>query len=100
MSEIAEKFGIKQALKDLGLQETNNGTSTGKDFFSSGEVIESYSPVDGALIGKVKATTKEDYEKVITTATAGFKEWRTWPAPQRGEVVRQFNDELRRLKEP
>ncbi|WP_037318092.1 aldehyde dehydrogenase family protein [Salegentibacter sp. Hel_I_6] len=100
MSEIAEKFGIKQALKDLGLQETNNGTSTGKDFFSSGEVIESYSPVDGALIGKVKATTKEDYDKVITTATAGFKEWRTWPAPQRGEVVRQFNDELRRLKEP
>ena len=100
MIEIAEKFGIKQALKDLGLQETNNGTSTGKDFFSNGEVFESYSPVDGALIGKVKATTKEDYEKVITTATAGFKEWRTWPAPQRGEVVRQFNDELRRLKEP
>ncbi|WP_289022219.1 aldehyde dehydrogenase family protein [uncultured Salegentibacter sp.] len=100
MSEIAEKFGIKQALKDLGLQETNNGTSTGKDFFSSGDVIESYSPVDGALIGKVKTTTKEDYEKVISTATAGFKEWRTWPAPQRGEVVRQFNDELRRLKEP
>lgn len=100
MSEIAEKFGIKQALKDLGLQETNNGTSTGKDFFSSGDVIESYSPVDGALIGKVKATIKEDYEKVISTATAGFKEWRIWPAPQRGEVVRQFNDELRRLKEP
>lgn len=100
MSEIAEKFGISKALKELGLQETNNGTSTGKDFFSSGEVIESYSPVDGSLIGKVKATAKEDYEKVITTATQGFKEWRTWPAPQRGEVVRQFNEELRRLKEP
>ncbi|HSP11334.1 MAG TPA: aldehyde dehydrogenase family protein, partial [Salegentibacter sp.] len=100
MSEIAEKFGIKQALKDLGLSDVNNGTSTGTDFFSNGEIIESYSPVDGALIGKVKSTTKEDYEKVIETATKGFKEWRTLPAPQRGEVVRQFNDELRRLKEP
>jgi len=100
MSKIAEEFGIKQALKDLGLNEINNGTSTGKDWFSNGDIIESYSPVDGALIGKVKATTKEDYEKVITTADKGFKEWRTWPAPQRGEVVRQFNDELRRLKEP
>lgn len=100
MSEIAENFGISEALKELGLQETNNGTSTGKDFFSSGEVIESYSPVDGSLIGKVKATTKEDYEKVISTASKGFKEWRTWPAPARGEVVRQFNEELRRLKEP
>ncbi|SDS32869.1 aldehyde dehydrogenase family protein [Gramella sp. MAR_2010_147] len=100
MSKIAEEFGIKQALKDLGLNDINNGTSTGNDWFSNGDIIESYSPVDGALIGKVKATTKEDYEKVVTTAEKGFKEWRTWPAPQRGEVVRQFNDELRRLKEP
>ncbi|MCG9971102.1 aldehyde dehydrogenase family protein [Christiangramia crocea] len=100
MSKIAEEFGIKQALKDLGLSDINNGTSTGEDWFGDGDIIESYSPVDGALIGKVKATTKEDYEKVITTAEKGFKEWRTWPAPQRGEVVRQFNDELRRLKKP
>ncbi|MDX1543346.1 MAG: aldehyde dehydrogenase family protein [Christiangramia sp.] len=100
MSKIAEEFGIKQALKDLGLNDINNGTSTGEDWFSNGDIIESYSPVDGELIGKVKSTTKVDYEKVITTAEKGFKEWRTWPAPQRGEVVRQFNDELRRLKEP
>ncbi|MHA7863264.1 L-piperidine-6-carboxylate dehydrogenase [Flagellimonas marinaquae] len=100
MSKIATAFGIEEALKELGLNEINNGTSTGKDWFSNGEVIESYSPVDGALIGKVKATTQEDYEKVIATAQEGFKKWRTMPAPQRGEVVRQFNDELRRLKEP
>jgi len=100
MSKIAEEFGIKQALKDLGLNDINNGTSTGNDWFGNGDIIESYSPVDGALIGKVKATTKEDYEKVVTTAEKGFKEWKTLPAPQRGEVVRQFNDELRRLKEP
>ncbi|MFP3939835.1 MAG: aldehyde dehydrogenase family protein, partial [Thermoanaerobaculia bacterium] len=28
-----------------------------------------------------------------------FREWREWPAPQRGEVVRQFGLELRRHKE-
>ncbi|VVU98935.1 L-piperidine-6-carboxylate dehydrogenase [Mesonia oceanica] len=100
MSQIAKDFGIDKALEELGLQEINNGTSTGKDFFSNGEIIESYSPVDGALIGKVKATTADDYEKVITTATEGFKEWRRMPAPQRGEIVRKFNDELRRLKAP
>jgi aldehyde dehydrogenase (NAD+) len=100
MSDIAEKFGIKQALKDLGIEDVNDGTSTGKDFFGSGEIIESYSPVDGSLIGKVKSTTKEDYEKVMTAATEGFKSWRTMPAPLRGEVVRKFNEELRRLKEP
>ncbi|MHA6279105.1 L-piperidine-6-carboxylate dehydrogenase [Salinimicrobium sp. CAU 1759] len=102
MSAIAEKFGINQALKDLGLNvdQVNNGTSTGNDWFASGEVIESYSPVDGALIGKVKATTEDDYNRVIETAQEAFKTWRTMPSPQRGEIVRKFNDELRRLKEP
>ncbi|NVN17231.1 aldehyde dehydrogenase family protein [Muricauda sp. HICW] len=100
MSKTATAFGIEEALKELGLNETNNGTSTGKDWFSNGDIIESYSPVDGALIGKVKSTTREDYEKVINSAQGGFKKWRTMPAPQRGEIVRKFNDELRRLKEP
>ncbi|NEV92857.1 aldehyde dehydrogenase family protein [Psychroflexus sp. YR1-1] len=100
MSTISKEFGIDDALKQLDVQTENKGTSVGEDFFSNGEFIESYSPVDGALIGKVQATTKEDYEKVASTAHKGFKEWRTWPAPARGEVVRQFNDELRRLKAP
>lgn len=100
MSNISKEFGIDDALKQLDIQAENKGTSVGEDFFSNGEMIESYSPVDGALIGKVQATTKEDYEKVASTAHKGFKEWRTWPAPARGEVVRQFNDELRRLKAP
>lgn len=100
MSDIAKNFGIDKALKDLGLEQENKGTSTGTESFANGEMIESFSPVDGASIGKVQATTQEDYEKVITTAHKGFLEWRTWPAPARGEVVRQFNDELRRLKEP
>lgn len=100
MSTISKEFGIDDALKQLDIQAINKGTSVGEDFFSNGETIESYSPVDGALIGKVQSTTKDDYEKVASTAHKGFKEWRTWPAPARGEVVRQFNDELRRLKAP
>ena len=100
MSEIAQKFGIKQALEDLGIKDINDGTSTGANFFGSGDIIESYSPVDGALVGKVRSTTKEDYEKVMSAATEGFQTWRKMPAPQRGEIVRKFNDELRRLKEP
>ena len=100
MSAIAEKFGITQALKDLGINDINNGTSTGSDWFSSGDEIASYTPVDGSLIGKVKSTTAEDYERVVETAQKAFKSWRIMPAPQRGDVVRRFNDELRRLKEP
>jgi len=100
MSNLAATFGIPEALEKLGISDINNGTSTGQTNFGSGEIIESYSPVDGALIGKVKTTSKEDYEKVISAATTAFKSWRTKPAPLRGEIVRQFGDKLRELKEP
>ena len=93
-------FGIKEALQKLGVQDINEGTSTGAIHFSNGALIASYSPVDGKLIGKVKATTREDYEKVLETATAAFQTFREVPAPQRGEIVRQFGNKLRELKEP
>ena len=100
MEAIATDFGIEKALKQLGVKEVNEGTSTGSRWFSNGELIESYSPVDGQLIGKVKTTTKEDYETMMGTALEAFKTWRLMPAPKRGEIVRQFGDKLRELKEP
>src|SRR5690554_2951727 len=89
---------IQNELKILGVKDLNDGTSTGSNWFASGEIIESYSPVNGKLIGKVKTSTKEDYEKVIATAQEAFKVWRTTPAPVRGEIVRQFGDKLRKYK--
>jgi len=100
MSKIATAFGIKDALKALGIKDINDGTSTGSDNFASGDTISSYSPVDGSLIGQVRITSKTDYEKVMSTATEAFQDWRMKPAPLRGEVVRQFGDKLRELKQP
>ena len=100
MLKIVTEFGIDDALKALGISAINDGTSTGSNNFSSGELIESFSPADGTLIGKVKTTSKADFDKVMDTATEAFKTWRQKPAPQRGEIVRQFGDKLRELKEP
>ena len=98
MDAIAIDFGINKALEILGVKDINEGTSTGSKRFSNGEIIESISPVDGQLIGKVKTTTRADYEKVMDAATSAFKIWRTMPAPQRGEIVRQFGLKLREKK--
>ncbi len=100
MSVITLDSEIQEALERLGIQETNEGTSTGSNFFASGETIHSYSPVDGALIGSVIGTSETDYEKVISVASDAFQIWRQMPAPQRGEIVRQFGEKLRELKEP
>jgi aldehyde dehydrogenase (NAD+) len=86
-------------LHTLKLQKENEGTSTGTSFVKSkGELILSFSPVDGNLIGSVNTTDKEAYEKVIITAQTAFLAWRNWPAPKRGEVVRQLGDALRNEK--
>ncbi len=100
MSTITMQFGIDEALKTLGIQALNQGTSTGNDWFSNGSTIESFSPVDGQSIGRVTTTTSKDYEKVMQKATEAFKQFRTIPAPKRGEMVRQFGDKLRKYKEP
>ncbi len=99
-SAVAQQFGIVEALEQLGVKEINLGTSTGSNWFANGEIIESYSPVDGQLIGKVQASTKEDYEKVMEAATTAFKTFKMMPAPKRGEIVRQFGEKLRKYKEP
>src|SRR5688572_28094534 len=89
---------MQNVLKSLGLKDINDGCSTGKNWFSNGETLESYSPVDGKLIAKVKTANREDYQKVIKTASEAFKFWRNIPAPKRGEYVRQFGDKLRAKK--
>jgi len=99
MITIANQFGMKEALAQLGIKSINEGTSTGINHFSTGEILESYSPVDGQLIASVKTTSDADYEKVMQAATEAFKTFRLMPAPQRGEIVRQFGDKLRKNKE-
>ncbi|MEI6814968.1 MAG: aldehyde dehydrogenase family protein [Bacteroidota bacterium] len=92
---------IKQMLDELGIKEFNNGACTGTDWMeTSGEIIHSYSPADGKLIGSIKQATADDYEKIIATAQSAFKDWRMMPAPKRGEIVRQIGNELRKYKEP
>ena len=98
-STIAQQFGMTEALEALGVKAINEGTSTGNNWFSNGEVFESNSPVDGQLIGKVKASTAADYERVMQSATEAFKTFKLMPAPQRGEIVRQFGEKLRKNKE-
>lgn len=97
---MSQTVNVKDALKALSIEKNNPGTSTGNTWFSSHNIIASFSPVDGGQIGAVSETTPEQYEHVLSTATEAFKTWRIMPAPQRGDIVRQFGDRLRDLKEP
>ena len=101
MAEVMTDLGIQEILAQLGIEEMNNGASTGGKWFKTrGERIDSISPVDGKLIASVNSATEADYEAVILKAQEAFKEWRMVPAPKRGEVVRQLAERIRFYKEP
>lgn len=88
-------------LKTLNIQAQNAGVSTGATWIKTkGEKITSSSPVDGALIGTVSGADRAAYDTVIARAQEAFLTWRNWPAPHRGEIVRQVGMELRKFKEP
>ena len=100
MSLVAEKVDVQAFLEPLGIKAVNLGVSTGFEWIDGeGDIISSYSPVDGQLIGKVKTATRQDYDAVMDKAQEAFKTWRMIPAPQRGEIVRQIGDELRVQKD-
>jgi aldehyde dehydrogenase (NAD+) len=92
---------MKEELSKLKINAHNKGVSTGSKWLESkGGIIESYSPVDGKLIGSVSAADKESYDAVIKKAEEAFTLWRMVPAPKRGDIVRQIGDALRAHKEP
>ena len=88
-------------LKTLQIQGNNAGVSTGSVWIKTkSALINSHSPVDGKLIGTVMSADQNSYHEVINTAQKAFEVWRLWPAPKRGEIVRQIGDELRKFKDP
>lgn len=90
---------MQKILSQLGLSEKNEGNSTGTKWLKSkGNIIESYSPVDGNLIGSVKSADKIVYDSVVAQSQNAFLNWRKTPAPKRGEIVRQIGDALRAQK--
>jgi aldehyde dehydrogenase (NAD+) len=93
-------FGINEALSALGIRKINHGASTGTTWYKSkSAALESHSPVDGKIIGSVYPTDEKTFDKVMHQAEQAFKQWRQWPAPRRGEIVRQVGTALRNEKE-
>ncbi len=100
MPTLTASSRIADQLKRWNIPLECSGVSTGHTWYSGeGEKITSHSPVDGALIGTVRGASRAEYDKAVFAAQRGYEAWRSWPAPKRGEVVRQIGEELRTHKE-
>ncbi len=90
---------VAEILDALGVEAENSGAFDGAWIKTHGERVESLNPATGEPLAAVRLATAEDYERVAAVTLEAFREWRTWPAPRRGEVVRQLGEELRRHKD-
>jgi aldehyde dehydrogenase (NAD+) len=90
-----------QFLSHFNISPNNKGVSTGSEWLDSGmEQVTSFSPVDGQPIASINTVDHKTYQIVIEKARMAFNEWRLWPAPKRGDIVRQVGEALRINKEP
>lgn len=63
-----------------------------------GKRFDLHCPIDGREIGSTADATAAQVDHVIARAHAAFLQWRTVPAPKRGELVRQIGQIARDRK--
>jgi acyl-CoA reductase-like NAD-dependent aldehyde dehydrogenase len=64
-----------------------------------GNDIHSISPISGSTMASLRADTPAQVTERIGRAQQAFLQWRTVPAPRRGELIRLFGEELRQHKQ-
>ncbi|MCV2890785.1 L-piperidine-6-carboxylate dehydrogenase [Ruegeria aquimaris] len=65
----------------------------------TGGKIRVTSPIDGSLLGEIREMPVCEMDAVLSRAKSAFKDWRTVPAPRRGELIRLLGEELRAAKD-
>lgn len=91
---------VLSALDRLGIAPLNSGAChTGWIERPRGGELASENPATGEVIARVAMASRYDYDQVVDGAEQVWKRWRMFPAPARGQIVREIGDELRRYKD-
>ncbi len=89
-------------LQQLQIERVHSGACGGPGGWlehADAAPLASVNPATGEVMASVARATEADCESVLSGAQAAFLHWRTVPAPQRGEIVRQIGLRLREVKD-
>jgi len=89
---------MSDLLSALGIEDENPGGFAG-EWIGSGPELKVTTPIDGSVIAKVKQVTEDEYDRIVEQAREAFIDWRSVPAPRRGDLVRQLGNRLRERKQ-
>lgn len=88
-------------LKNLQILPVNAGAYAGLGWQSAlGETrFGSVNPATTKVLAEVAPCNKKDYESLMKRLMSAFLQWRDYPAPKRGEIIRQMGLALRAHKD-
>lgn len=86
-------------LSRLHLDATNPGACGLGWLATTGPELQPFNPASGEPLARVRQATRADYERIMEEAGEVWLRWRLHPAPKRGEIVREFGEELRAVKD-
>src|SRR4051794_15228439 len=90
---------LNQTLSALGISPQQSGCAIGATWEkTSGPEIAARSPIEGAPPPPVRWPHPADVERAVNAAHQAFLQWRSVPAPKRGEFVRRIGEKLRAHK--
>lgn len=88
-------------LTHLNIKATNPGAYSGQGWHSDihHERLESFNPATGEKLAEVATCSMDDFQIIMQRAQKAALAWREYPAPKRGEIIRQIGDALRANKD-
>ena len=89
---------MESILQAFDLTGEQSGAGSGHFLKCNGPVLPAISPITGQQVAAIRTAGVQEYETVAAQAASAFQTWRTMPAPQRGEIVRQIGEALRKHK--
>ncbi|HWI43108.1 MAG TPA: aldehyde dehydrogenase family protein [Nocardioides sp.] len=88
-SELADR--AHQILDQVG--------ATGRSLAAEGDGLAARTPIDGSTLAHLTPDTPATVAEAVGRAQEAFFQWRTVPAPVRGQLVRELGELLREHKE-
>ena len=79
-------------------QDILDRLGAGNPFVADGDLV-CRSPIDGGEIGRLRSHTADEAAEIIGRAQSAFEQWRSVPAPVRGQFVRELGELLREHKD-
>lgn len=88
-------------LKQLSINPVNPGAFSGQGWQKedTAQTLISTSPASGKKIAEIAVCSLQDYQQVMLRSEQAAAEWRQYPAPRRGDIIRQMGQALREYKD-